>query len=214
VIPRFLFLFIKKQKHIVFPQKKVIGLLWETQPDCLKRKGKIRYTIADLVSRTQEKERRSLEIIQLRIKRGTKNKHVVGCCRHGFTSVVSGSHDWPSSASGQLHRDCLPVHKSLVLYYWWKNRRRSKRQNGSSQAWQKCHIQSAAWPFRANGSTTARPTQSTWFKSRACRSVPTTKTGRLPTRLRLFRSFAQFFRTLNKHIFFFIRRNFFFHPPE
>jgi hypothetical protein len=70
VIPRFLFLFIKKQKHIVFPQKKVIGLLWETQPDCLKRKGKIRYTIADLVSRTQEKERRSLEIIQLRIKRG------------------------------------------------------------------------------------------------------------------------------------------------
>jgi hypothetical protein len=27
VFPRFLFLFIKKQKHIVFPQKKVIGLL-------------------------------------------------------------------------------------------------------------------------------------------------------------------------------------------
>jgi hypothetical protein len=159
------FYFDLKNKRTLFSlRKKVIGLLRDPTGLSVKKKRKIRYTIADLVSRTQEKERRSLEIIQLRIKRGTKNKHVVVgcCCRHGFTSVVSGSHDWPSSASGQLHRDCLPVHKSLVLYYWWKNRRRrSKRQNGSSQAWQKCHIQSAAGPFRANGSTTARQTQST-----------------------------------------------------
>jgi hypothetical protein len=69
VIPRFLFLFIKKQKHIVFPQKKVIGLLRDPTGLSVKKR-KIRYTIADLVSRTQEKERRSLEIIQLRIKRG------------------------------------------------------------------------------------------------------------------------------------------------
>jgi hypothetical protein len=40
VFPRFLFLF-KKQTHIVFPQKKSDRItLRETQPDCLKRKGK------------------------------------------------------------------------------------------------------------------------------------------------------------------------------
>lgn len=198
----------------------MIGLLWE-RPNRIVCKEEKEKFVTQLLILFHAGERKTISRnYSTENKKGyEKNKHVVvGCCSclHGFTSVVSGSHDWSSSASGQLHRDCLPVHKSLVLYYWWKNRRRrSKRQNGSSQAWQKCHIQSAAGPFRANGSTTARPTQSTWFKSRTCRSVPTTKTGRLPTRLRLFRSFAQFFRTLTKKKKkSFHPAEFFFHPPE
>ncbi len=71
VFPRFLFLFIKKQTHIVFPQKKVIGLLWDpTGLSVKKKRENSLHNCWSCFTRTQEKERRSLEIIQLRIKRG------------------------------------------------------------------------------------------------------------------------------------------------